>query len=277
MLQSRWLLAPVVAALLVFAAACGDDSGDSNSSSTGSAANPTAGASTGAGSTGASTGSGATSGATGTVRVDEVSSVLDEVDSFRFNMTMKLDLGEMPDQSEEDAGSAALLMAMLGNVQVEGAYVAPDRFQASATFFGTDVETIQIGNQSWTNDGSGWVEDTDSSVSVDMGSPSDLFDFIPGEELEGAETSRETVNGLETTRYHFDEEALKNLAEESGELETFGEVDSMTLDMWLTDEGVPVKMLMVMSGSTEGTEMSMEVEYNLRDLNDPSITIESPL
>ena len=297
MKRLRWLLAPMVASLLVLGVACGgDDDGDDGGASTGASNDTPAATSTTTTATGSaaptgatgSTGAPASTGAStdqGSLNVDNVAASLEDVESFRFNMTMSMDFDMPEGQSSEDAAGAAMLAALLGNIEVEGEYVAPDRVRTSMTFFGMDMQAIQIGDESWTNDGSGWTADASGDASMDMmpfdvSDPSEFFEFIPADQLEGAETSRETVNGFETTKYHFDKDSLTALAESSGEsmgMEDFGEVDTMDLDLWLTDEGLPVKMLMNIDGESEGSQIAIQMEFNISDLNDPGISIERPI
>jgi hypothetical protein len=85
---------------------------------------------------------------------------------------------------------------------------------------------------------------------------------------------------VETTRFSFDKDSLAALAEAAGEtagLEDLSEVDTLALDVWITSDGVPVKMTMDVQGESEGVEISVQLEYNIRDINDPSITIQRPI
>ncbi len=283
----RWIPVSLLAAVLVLAVACGGDDDDKGGDATGASTSPTASASTGA-----STGSSASATATsepqstgGTLDVGSVAASLEDVDSFRFNVNLKMNFDAPSGATGDDAAAAALFLALLGNIEMQGSYVAPDRMAMSATIFGTDMQTIQIGNESWTNDGTGWIAGTDpsaagSSIPFDMGSPADLFDMIPQEQLAGAKTSSEKVNGVDTTRYHYDKDSLAELAATTGDGSGIGdlsEVDTLDLDIWITDDGLPVKMLMNVEGQSEGSQVSITLEFNVTDLNDPSITIEAPI
>lgn len=287
MINLRWIPMALFAAVLVFAVACGGDDDSGSTGATGANTGASTGAATGASTGSASTGSaptgstGAATGSTGSIDLDSVASSLENVDSFRFNMTIQMDV-DAPDDGDEDAQAAAMMMAMFGNMRVEGAYVAPDRVQTRMNFFGMNVQAIQIGNEAWTNDGSGWVEDPSgdvgSSLPIDVTSPESIFDFIPADELEGARTSRESVNGVQTTRYTFDKDALEAMAQTSGEdLGDLSEIDTFNLDLWLTDDGLPVKMVMQMEGLSEGVQLSIQMEYNITDINDSSIRIDRPV
>ena len=305
MINLRWAAVPLIVAMIGLVVACGGDSDDS----TGSTGSTDAQATGGTGASGA-TGSGSASGASGssgssstqltalgldpasgTINVSQVTANLEEISSFRFDFNLKMDLGlsEMDslDAEGEDA-FAALLLALFSDIEAEGTYVAPDRSSLSMKIFGMEFETITIGEESWSNDGTGWSLDepgegfeSEFSLPFDMTSPGELAsDFFPEEELRGAKTSQETVNGFETTRYSFDKESLQALAEAAGEetgMEDLSDMDEMTLDVWVTSDGIPVKMKVVASGESEGSDVSIDLEFNIKDLNDPSISIQRPI
>ena len=276
MTRLRWLLTPISTVLLVFAVACGGASDDEsgNTDATGSGVASGSSASPPRAQTGGQTA------ANGTLNVANVASSLEAIESFRFDLRLEMDF-DGDGGSGGDAEAAAMLMALLGNIEAEGAYLAPDSYEMSMSFFGMEVQIVQIGDEVWTNDGSGWVAGAGLSMPFDMSSPADLaFEFIPLAELAGAETSSENVNGVETTRYSFDKESLAALAEAAGEstgIEDLSEVDTMTLDVWLTSDGVPVKLQMAVQGESDGAHVSVKMELNVTDLNDSSITIERPI
>jgi hypothetical protein len=51
----------------------------------------------------------------------------------------------------------------------------------------------------------------------------------------------------------------------------------MTMDVWITEDGIPVKMTMSVSGTSDGSDIALDLDFNVSDLNDSSITIEAPL
>jgi hypothetical protein len=110
--------------------------------------------------------------------------------------------------------------------------------------------------------------------------PADVFEMVPAEVLKGATTKSEKVNGQDTTRYSFDKAQLMSLAEELGEefdVAEFEDIDSLNLDVWITKDNLPVKMILAMKGEAEGTKMDIQVEFNITDLNDSSIKIQKPI
>jgi hypothetical protein len=277
------LTALILASAIGFVVACGGGSDDApvgvatggGVPASGSVANPPQSV----------TGAGLPSG--NSLNVANVAATLEEVESFRFNFKLKLDVDLGNAGSDDDAALAAMFLALLGNIEAEGAFVAPDRSALTMNVFGMDIETITIGEESWTNDGSGWTLDssddgfdTTFSMPFDFSSPGMPFDFLPDEDLAGAKITDEKVNGFQTKRYSFDKDSLQSLAASMGDQAGIGDVsdlDKMTLDIWVTEDGVPVKMVISGSGESEGTGIAIDLEFNIKDLNDDSITIERPI
>ena len=219
------------------------------------------------------------------VNFTESAAKLQELTSFRFDFSMTLDLGGLGSGSGtagEDPFADALAMAflgLLGGIEAEGAYVAPDKVEVRLTLAGQEMGYVQIGDDAWMNDGAGW-QATQAGESLDFSqSPADLLsDFLPQQVLQAAETSSETVNGVETTRYSFDREALAQLSEDMGEPAGLEDISEANLDIWLTEGSVPVKLLVNMAGQDEtGQSLSLQLDANVRDINSSSIEIEAPI
>ena len=51
----------------------------------------------------------------------------------------------------------------------------------------------------------------------------------------------------------------------------------MNLDVWITKDNIPVKLVMSIKGEAEGTRLDIQVEFNVTDLNDFSIKIQKPI
>jgi hypothetical protein len=261
MKRLRWFVAPLVVAFLAFSVACGGDDDKDNG---------------GASATGPSGSGAATS---QVLDLTKAAETLLDVKSFRFDVSLKIDAGQ-PSNSNDAFGAA--LLALFGNIKADGAFLAPDSYQVKMQVFGQTIEYIKVGNEAFVNDGSGWAKaDPDSDFS-DFGlfsgsSPTDFaFDFLPAEVLRGAKTKSETVNGVTATRYSFDKAALADIATELGESAAeLDEIDQLALDVWLTDDNIPVKVTMKMNGEYEGSKMSVDMEFNVRDLN-KDIKIEKP-
>jgi hypothetical protein len=232
---------------------------------------------------GAATGS---IGAGQTLDLTDTADKLTALQSFRFDFQMQMDFPDIPATgSEEDAFGAAFasaFLSILSDIKAEGAFVSPDKVDAKMSFGGEEVSFIQIGNRSWTKSGSTWKEEPVTGplgLDLGLGSPTDfLTEFLPGEVLRGAKTSKERMNGVDTTRYSFDKAALEKLVAESGEdVADFQKVSKAKLDVWLSAENIPMKVLMDIAGEDkDGQDMGMRLEMNIRDLNG-NITIKPPI
>jgi hypothetical protein len=263
MRKLRCVFPLIAAGALIFGVACGgDDNDDSNASGSG----------------------GESPGVAAPLNISASAANLAELRSFRFDLAMKIDIPTSPSSggTADDEFGAALgsaLLGVLGDIKAEGAFVAPDQAQLTMTLAGEEVGMVQIGKDAWVKFGPTWEKTDATDLGLDFSSPTDLFeDFLPAEILSGAKTSREKVNGVDTTRYSFDKAAIEGLLEETGETEGLGELTSANLDVWLSADNVPVKLVMNMTGKDESNQsMSVKLELNVRDINSDSIRIRPPV
>lgn len=252
--KALWLLAPIAGLMVSLAVACGGD------------------------------GSGGAAAAVANEPLDLQAVVykVETLQSFRFDLRMKLDF-ELGDGvgGEDDVGKAfgAALLGLLSDVRAEGAYVGPDRFHGKVTLAGQEVETIQIGDRAWIKEGGKWRE-TEPEMQLFSQSPTDLLgQFLPEGALKGAKVSKETVNGVKTTHYAYDKESLAALAQSLGENAAgLDELKKADFDLWLSEEGgIPVRIVMDLQGESDGQPVALQLEMNLREINSNSIKIEAPI
>ena len=258
----RWIIAPFAAALVLLAVACGGDDRDNNTVNT-------------------STGGGGRS-TSRELNLANAAQALEDVKSFRFDLALKMDIDAPSTGNDDEDALGAAFLALLGNINMTGSFVGPDSYEFKTKFFGQDLQMIQIGDQAWINEGSGWevanVAELSLSDDLMVGSPSDLFDMLPDAVLKNATIKSEKVNGQDTTRYSFDKAALLSIAEEFGEdMVDIQEIESMNLDVWVTKDNLPVKLVMNMKGEAEGAKMDIQVDFNIKDINDSSIKIQKPI
>ena len=163
---------------------------------------------------------------------------------------------------------------------MEGAYVAPDSFDMQMSIAGEEVRYVQIGNEAWVNDGSGWIEtEPDGGDLSFLGNPTTFAtDILPDVVLQNAEISDDKVGGMAATRYHFDKASLEAVAAEMGEdTADFAEIDEMELDIWMIEGNVPVKFVVKVSGTdADGLNMGLEASFEITDIND-DISVERPI
>jgi hypothetical protein len=217
----------------------------------------------------------------GGLDLSKAASAIEELKSFRFDLSLKMEFSGVSGNSAEDM-FAALLLGALGDIKASGAYVAPDKTETTITFAGQEIGYIQIGNQAWMKMGGVWTPTTASdALGFNFGSPTDLFeDFLPQEVLKGAKTSRERVNGVDTTRFSYDKQSLLVLAEEfgamAGDLDDIDDLKEFSLDVWVTDSGIPVKLLMnIVAEDATVERFGIKLEANIKDINS-NITIRPP-
>ena len=223
-----------------------------------------------------------------TLDMTSANAKLEQLRSFRFDMSMKMDLGNMPDLSsgseEDDFGAAlgALFLALFSDMKMEGSVVAPDKADMKVTFAGEEQRFIRIGDKAWLQENGKWrvaSPDEIDTTSLFGESPLDFAqEFLPDEVLQGAKTSKEKVNGVDTTRYSFNKQSLEKMAADLGEdLAEFKDLDKADLNVWLNGDGIPVKVSMSIAGKDDsGSKMSMELELNVRDIN-ANIDIKAPI
>ena len=215
----------------------------------------------------------------GGVDLSKAVSAVDDLQSFRFEIAMKLDISATSG-SGGDAFAGALLGA-LGDIKIKGAYVRPDQTEVTMTMFGQEMGYVQIGTKAWEKTGGSWQATTASDSGFDFSSPTEMFsDLLPTEVLKGAKTSKEKVNGVNTTHYAFDKKAIEKLLAEVPDASgvEFKDISEANLDVWLTDEGIPVRLQMVLNGKdAQGQKMGIRLEMNITDINSSAIKIKPPI
>jgi hypothetical protein len=270
MFKKRLLFAPLAGLSIALLVACGGDKKDSNdSSSSGGSSNSSRQASTGS--------------STQSLDLSKSGTKLADLKSFRFDLSMKLNLGSLgsgassSNPSTEDAFGAAMIGALLGglgDIKAEGAFVSPDKSDVKLRLAGQEIAMVQVGDKAWVKFGNTWQATDAGDSLLGSSSPADMFkEFLPNEVLKGAKTKKETVNGVKTTRYSFDKKALEALGEEAD----LKEVSQADLDIWVNDDNVPVKVTMSMAGKDEkGQKVSVELQMNIKDING-NISIKAPI
>lgn len=222
---------------------------------------------------------GAVSAGERTINLSQSAAKISELNSFRFTLNASIDIGNQAPADVEDAmgdAFAAMLLSGLKDVKIEGAVVAPDQLQVTANLSGQEFGIVQTGGKAWASFGGFWTPIEPEELGLQNG-----FDFgdltadaLPVEVVEAAKVTKEKVNGMDTTRYSFDKAALQKLAEDASADQ---DLETANLDVWLTDDGIPVKMTMKMSGKDDtGQTMSIELEFTMKDINS-NITIRAPM
>jgi len=201
---------------------------------------------------------------------------LTELKSFRYSITMHIEIPGLED--ELFPGFAALL----SDVEIRGASVAPDKSEMQMTLgeSGQVMGAVAIGERTWFSSGEEWTETPNGAPDVSLLSPEKVSGSVIDEEaFAGAKPTTEKMNGVDALHYTANQSGLGALRELLGVAEPENDVPVETrMDLWLTEDGgYPVKLMIDAGGTdTEGREMSIHLEMNVTDLNDPGIEIVPP-
>ena len=201
---------------------------------------------------------------------------LAELKSFRYSITMHIEIPGLEDQLLP--GFAALL----SDVEIRGASVAPDKSEMQMTLgeSGQVMGAVAIGERTWFSSVEEWTETPNGAPDVSLLSPENVSGSVIDEKaFAGAKPAKEKMNGVDALHYTADQSGLGSLADLLGVAEPENDVPVETrMDLWLTEDGgYPVRVLIDARGTdAEGREMSVQLELNVTDLNDPGIEIEPP-
>ena len=201
---------------------------------------------------------------------------LAELKSFRYSITMHIEIPGLED--ELFPGFAALL----SDVEIRGASVAPDKSEMQMTLgeSGQVMGAVVIGERTWFSSGEEWTETPNRASDVSLLSPEKVSGSVIDEEVfAGAEPTKEKMNGVDALHYTANQSGLGSLRELLGVAEPENDVPVETrMELWLTEDGgYPVRLMIDARGKdAEGEEVSVQLEMNVTDLNDPGIEIEPP-
>ena len=206
------------------------------------------------------------------------------LNSYRYTMKMELEGLEslLTEQMAAIPGQDPTAMAESLNLEISGAFVAPDKAESRMRISGVDDELALtvIGNQQWVELGDmaiGPMEATGDVSELD-------FALMMWEEFsEGAggltcaSEKKETVNDVPTNYCGIDKATLEQLSSLFGGTEEMGDIDEMSLEMWLAEDGGwPVRLRVNVAGTDEsGQEFKAKLEMDVTDANE-DIEIKPP-
>lgn len=215
-----------------------------------------------------------------------------ELDSFRYALTATVEGGA----GALGGGAPGVDISLNVTIEASGAVVAPDRQQstikADLGFLSINLESISIGDQSWTREpGGGWADASGGGGLGDLGldvTPADIFGVEDEEGLQelrdllaDREFESEKINEIDTVRYTLTRADLEDRVGATGtaqDLADLEDLDEFEAAIWLErSTGYPVRFVLDAAGTVEGDETTIHLELNLTDLNDDSIEIEAPI
>lgn len=209
---------------------------------------------------------------------------IEELDSYRYALRLQLDAPAFDDpQPEASPGPidpfAEALSAFFSDLQLEGAYVAPDRTLVTLEFENEELEWRQIGDRGWVRFGDEWEEQAASSnggLTPEVVCQDIIADLAGS--LQGVEREEDSINGVDAYHYSLDRSDIEELPDllQSESLPDLPE--DVQFDIWLARDGLwPVKVALSASDEDEnGEPIELNMEMELLDVNDDGIEIEPP-
>jgi hypothetical protein len=176
---------------------------------------------------------------------------------------------------------ADALQALFSDLKLDGAYKAPDRVQSVLKFQGGELELREIGDESWIRTGAIWqaqepAEETNALTPEVV--CRDIVDELSSA-LDDVDSTRESINGIDTDRYDLSEADLKQLPELLGAGAEGTLPEKYAVEVWLAREGrFPVRLNVVAEDVDEaGQPMGLTLFMEFRDINDAGINVEPPV
>lgn len=200
----------------------------------------------------------------------------DESGDSSFSMDMSGMAGAMGEE-DDPMGLAAMFGAMEVRTIGDTAYL---KFGFFTSMMGAQTEWVSMPAE----EGAGFEADMQQSMPSD---PSSLLEGYEGADAEITELGRQTVNGVEADHYLITIDAAAYLEElsasERAELEASGPIPNadLPIELWISDEGHVVRMLMEIDGSAvdhahpDQAFERMTFTFDVFDINQP-VTIEAP-
>ena len=209
---------------------------------------------------------------------------LGNLNSYRYSMKMKV-AGLQSLIAEQFAalpGQDPTAMADSLDMEISGAFVSPDKAESHMNIAGLDDELtlVVIGDEQWVQFG-----DLAIGPIAAMGDVSELdFALLMWEEfseeaggLTCTSEKKEKVNDVPSNYCGIDQATFEQLTSLFGGTEETGDIDEMSLEMWLAEDGGwPVRLRVHVAGTDDtGQEFDAKLELDVTDANE-DIEIKPP-
>jgi hypothetical protein len=215
---------------------------------------------------------------------------LSNLDAYRYRVTVKFlsptatptPSPEASPDSAETPGSEPLsayiqaLSALFADFTLEGAYLSPDRSQSILRFENEELELRAVEDEAWVRVGNSWQRETSGDAEL-------LTPVVICEEivlkiaplLTAADSTKITLNGIETRHYHLTQADLAAL----GPLAGTQPGTEYEVDLWLADSAhFPMQLRIVSAQPSDPAGVnSYQLFMEIRDINDRGIRIERPV
>lgn len=210
---------------------------------------------------------------------------ISQIRSYRYQIRLKLQTPAFaPSPGETPApplgAFAQALTSLFADMQMDGAYVAPDRSQVILTVHGEKLELRTIGSRSWVQANGVWEEQQDTGgltlLTPDVVCQDIVADLASS--LQGIKPQQEDVNGVGTDHYRLDKADVKRLPDLLGTGDSSSLPQSFQVELWLARQGGWPARLKINASDTDeqGHPMSIDLFMEFRDVNDPGIAVEPP-
>lgn len=209
---------------------------------------------------------------------------LSSIESYRYSLNLGLDTpafdGDVGRSSTDPLNTFSdALTALFSDIELEGAYVAPDRTQVVLTFEGEELEWRSIGERNWVRFEDEWEEQPPGDD--DILTPQIVCDDIVEDltvSFDGVGAEEETVNGVETYHYALGREDIERLPDILGGAGTDDVPEEIEFDIWLAQDGLWLMKIAVEAtdADEDGQPVRLSLGMELRDVNDDGIAIEPP-
>jgi hypothetical protein len=219
-------------------------------------------------------------------RIEASCDAIKEIQSYRYTISLKLKSPALEQQAQTATPDALseftqALTDLFSDMELDGAYIAPDRSQAVLRFPGQELELRTIGDKSWVRFGATWQDQqsppgedailTPAAVCADL-----VKDLAPS--LAAGSGEEEVVAGIQTLHYRLDKADLKGLPALLGRSGEEGLPSEFGVDVWLeSTEGWPVRLeITAADADANGEPTSLELYMEFSAINDPTIKIDPP-
>ncbi|MFQ6019201.1 MAG: hypothetical protein ACE5KW_00415 [Dehalococcoidia bacterium] len=210
---------------------------------------------------------------------------IEDIHSFRYSLRFQLDGPGL--SLDGDAGQGASLsqfaeslIGLLSDMQIEGAFVAPDRSQTVLRFQGEKLEVRTIGDKRWVRLDNVWQKQTAPSDDTMLSPQTVCSEILPGltQHLARASATPETLNGVATCHYSIDGADLVYIERLFGEGADSELPEHFSGDVWLAEQGGwPVKLQVIARGNADnGKPVGLKLSMEFRSINSPDIEITPP-
>ena len=212
-------------------------------------------------------------------------------ESFHYTVDLEVTIGEGDDSEPFISG------------RVEGDFVAPGSHAFSNTFafagLSTTQEVVIIDDQAWIRGGSGdWREttvfdpDVLDAIGLTSADPEFLQDQQFADDIAILDSEPETINGVETRRYHIPKDAVQALVDLLGDdfLEDAAGLEEFEMTVWLEEEtdtlvraeltaSVAPELLGEDSGLSlaDSGPVTISMLIDVTQIDDPAIQVEPPI